>query len=239
MSLLSVRQMFIEATGREDLLDPGMRLGANFLINEGQRMLQRQLDQGKSGARYHVDLDIGQVLVPLIGCRAVKKVFIGDSTERIELEKVDIHILRSNYNEPIANIYADTPTYYAPIWARPFPDEVRATSFNQSWMLEDLMKVGHEGFNALLIMPPPDVATYTLEVWGLFYSEELSRDEDVSYWTEEHPLLLVQAAIQKLEGLYRNSEGWKDMKLIIGEDMMELNKDLIEEEIEGVDHMEG
>jgi len=239
MSLLTVRNMFVEMTGRNDLVASGISLGADKFINEGQRTLDRMLEMGKAGARYFVDLDLSQILVPLPNCRAVKKVFIGTSTERTELDKVGMTQLREDYADETSTITAGLPIYYCPIWARPYPGIVTATNYNQAWLLNDIIEAGHDSFNAILIMPPPDVDTYTLEVWGLFYSDELINDEDTSFWTEEHSLLLCKAAAYQLETTYRNTEGAKDMMAAVEYDMLGIMKDHVEEEIAEIDQMSG
>lgn len=239
MPLSDIRNKFVEATGRNDLVAAGIALGADFFINEGQKTLDRMLEEGKGGARYFVDLDAAQILVPLPSCRAVKKVFCGSATERWELRKYDQHFLRSYFAEPISLLTADEPLYYSPVWARPYPNIIDPTSYNQEWLLEDIIDIGHEAFNAIIVLPPPDVATYTLEVWGLFHSDELVNDGDVSYWTEQHPLLLVKAAAYQLESTYRNTEGAKDWMGGIELDMRGINCDIIEEEIADIDCMEG
>lgn len=230
MSLLVVRNMLVEATGRRDLISTGIALGADLYINEAQRTLDRMLMGSKAGARYFIDLDASQVLVPLYNCRAIGKVFIGSAAERTELTRYDQHELRALYPTPYSGQATGIPTMFAPIWVRPYPIEVFAASMNQEWMLEDIIDHGSENFNALLLLPPPDVDTYTLEVWGLFYSDTLVNDTDVSYWTEEHPLLLVKTAMMHLEATYRNFEGYNDMKQAMADDMLEIQKDVVEEE---------
>jgi len=239
MSLLTVRNMFVEMTGRNDLVASGIALGADNFINEGQRTLDRMMETGKGGARYFVDLDLSQILVPLPNCRAVKKVFIGSGTERTELTKQGMSQLREDYADETSLLTTGLPAYYCPVWARPYPNIITATDFNQAWLLNDIIESGHESFNAILIMPPPDLDTYTLEVWGLFHSDKLINDEDVSYWTEEHPLLLAKAAAYQLESTYRNTEGMKDMMNGIDFDMKGIISDQVEEEIAEIDHMEG
>jgi hypothetical protein len=147
--------------------------------------------------------------------------------------------LREDYADETSLLTSGLPIYYCPIWARPYPNIVTATDFNQAWLLNDIIEAGHESFNSILIMPPSDSANYTLEVWGLFYSDELVNDGDVSYWTEEHPLLLAKAAAYQLETSYRNSEGSKDMMNALEVDMLGIVKDYIEEEVAEISQMEG
>lgn len=245
MSLKDVRDKFVEITGRADFVGEGSIVGADFYINEGQKMLDRLLDGGKSGARYFVDLETTQILVLLPTCRVIKKVFIADSESRIELTKVDRHELMNYFNEPKENLDSGKPAYYAPVWARPFPGTVITSDYSQEWLLDSIIDSGHENYNAILVYPPSDTDTYTLEVWGLFYSDELVNDEDRTWWTEVHPLLLIKAAAYQIELTYRNTEGAKDWMgipdmpgTILG-DIKSLNMDIVEEEIEEIRGMEG
>lgn len=240
MPLDLVRDQLIEATGRADLNTPGMALGADFFLNIGQRMLDRMLDGGKSFARYFVDVDLQQILVPLASCRAVKKVFCSDGTSRWELNKIDVGDLREYFSKPKTSLDSDKPSYYSPIWVRPFPGIIDSATFNQEWALDDIIDIGHEGFNAILIMPPSDSASlYTLEVLGLFYSDELVNDGDVSFWTEQHPEMLIKAAAYQMEVFYRNTEGSKDWMNAINLEIAQLNSDIVEEEIAEISEMEG
>lgn len=212
-------------------------LNLEAYINEAQKLLDMLCDGSKTGARYPVDLSASQTLVPLYQCRTISKVFIYDEETRTELELVDIHKLRAVFNEPKASMETGKPGYYAPIWIRSYPRVVDSSDFNQPWALEDLVVSDHEGYNAILILPPTDVATYTLEVWGKFFHEKLIRLGDVSFWTEIHPMLLANAAMARLEATYRNTEGTKDWMGTIATDVAEIVKDDIEGE--NINQMEG
>jgi hypothetical protein len=240
MTLSEVVDMFVEASGRNDLDTESVVMNAAFFINQGCRELDRRLFGGKTNARYTVDLAAAQILVPVPNCRAITDVWIYDSAEKTRLTKADdIYEMKEYYSEPKASITPDTPFVYFPVNARPSPGAVEATSYSQEWAFEDIIEEAHEGFNSLLISPPPDHANYTLQVEGVFYSDELEEDDDYNWWTVNHPLLVVQAALFKLEEMYRNTEGAKDWDNAISKTMIQLNSDWIEEEIADIDQMEG
>jgi len=241
MAVLSgIRDLFIEVSGREDLLQAGTAVGADFFINEGVKELDRRLFGGKSEGRYSVDLDAAQILVPIPDCRVIKKVWIYGADEKIELAKADsASEMKEYYDEAKANKTTETPYVYFPVNARPSPGTVDISSYNQQWAFEDIIEDGHENFNSILISPPPDLATYTLQVEGLFHSDELVNDGDYNYWTINHALTLVHAALYKLEQTYRNTEGAKDWDDAIASVLTPLNMDLVEQEIEGINQMEG
>lgn len=70
-------------------------------------------------------------------------------------------------------------------------------------------------------------------------SLELSNDSDTSWWTLEAPETLITAALYELELSYRNTEGARDWLGGIDNDLDGMEKDVISEEITGVDQMEG
>jgi hypothetical protein len=97
----------------------------------------------------------------------------------------------------------------------------------------------HEVRSSILLMPPVDASLkYTLEVRGLFYTDALSTDADISYWTEENELLLIFAAAYMMELTYRNTEGAKDWLGSVMTIVEGLDKDIVEEQITGISSME-
>lgn len=240
MTLSEIRNLFIEISGRNDLIQAGTAVGADFFINEGCKELDRRLFGGKNEASYIVDLDAGQIVVPIPNCRVVRNVVIYNTSEKTTLEKADsLQEMRDYYDEPKASKTAETPYVFFPISARPYPNVLVASSYNQTWVLEDILEDGHENFSAILISPPPDLATYTLRVDGVFYSDELQNDGDYNFWTIKEPLAVVHAAMLKLEQTYRNMEGAKEWGAAVDSVVTPMNMDIVEEEIEGVNEMEG
>lgn len=229
MPLSTIRSLLVEATGRNDLVAPGTALGADFLINAAQRQLDKMLSDSKSAAVYFADINAGDILIPLPKCRTIKKVFLVTSEERVELTKKDIHELRADYADTTSTLTEDEPAYWAACICRPYPGRLDKHEFTNIWALDHIIEYGHENFNSILIMPPPDT-DYTLEVWGLFFSDTLVNSNDQSYWTEEHPEILIKAAMYQIEAFYRNTEGQKDLLDAIKVDMDGLLKDIVEQE---------
>lgn len=93
-------------------------------------------------------------------------------------------------------------------------------------------------YRSIVFMPPAD-ATYTMTIIGLFESTELVNDTDHSYWTENHPNLLAQAAMRELEIAYRNAEGERSATQAIQREIFNIDKDLAEEESAEINQMEG
>lgn len=234
-----VKTKFIEITGRADLADPAAAFDAGFFINEGQKFLDRLFNKGKTEARHFVNLTVGQVIVPLQNVRSFKEVWLYDATYRYKLDVETASDLRNYYNEPVAALAAGAPEYYAPIVIRPYPKNLTSTGLNQVWAVQDMKLTTHETYNAILLKPPVDVSSkYTLEVHGLFYTDALSADTDISYWTETNELLLIFAAAYFMELTYRNTEGAKDWLAAITTITDGLDKDIVEEELTGITSME-
>jgi hypothetical protein len=251
MDYKDVRKKFVELSGRYDLItNTDEDNGADFFLNAGQKYLDRMLDSGKMVARYPVLLTAGTVVAKTIGLRAIKEVWIADSAgQKSQLERKAIADLRACYDEESSDISRNTPLYYAPAIFRPYPDTLATVTGMKD--VEDLLlySVGapaqHFNYNGIIVMPPPD-ATYTLSIWGLFYSPTLSATlaagtwtQVKSFWTEVHPEILLSAGLFKLESFYRNTEGAKDFKQTVMDDMTGLDFDSVEEDLVGDLQMRG
>jgi len=68
---------------------------------------------------------------------------------------------------------------------------------------------------------------------------ELTDDNSSCFWSEIHPDILVHAALQRLEVSYRNTQGATDWLNAIVLDLIELDKEYIEEATANLDQMEG
>jgi hypothetical protein len=93
-------------------------------------------------------------------------------------------------------------------------------------------------YRTILIAPPPEVEG-TIQVEGEFYSDPISYDIDDNFWSINHPLTLVHMALMILEETYRNTEGAKDWEAAIDRVVVPLNMDIVEEEVYGINEMEG
>ena len=242
MDLLDVRTAFIQRSGRYDLVVDAVDFvdaGADFFINAGQRMLDRMDTTNKSWGRRFLEVVSGDYYTTFKYCRAIKEVWVMDSSERVKLTKVDISELREYYDEPVPSLTSGTPKYYAPAVLRPIPDEVTSDDFVGLSGFDDvLVDWTHYEYNGVMFMPKAD-GDYVIEVWGLFYSPELSLDADENWWTLIHPEILIKGALYQLEVFYRNTEGANDWMRAISVEMAGLGKDFVEEHIAEVTQMGG
>jgi len=245
MDYKDVRLKFCEISGRYDLITATYEdNGADFFLNAGQKYLDRFFDSGKAIARYPVIVAAGTYVVRSLGIRAIKEVWIADSSGKSQLEKTSIMVLNDYYSEGFYNADQGTPGFYAPALLRPFPDTLAAVT-GMYGVDELLLSSTHYTYNGVVIMPPPDQA-YTVEIVGLFYSPDLSATlsgavwtQTKSYWTEVHPEVLIEAAIYKLHSLYLNTSGAADYKASVLEDITGILADGTEEDLAGNMQMGG
>ncbi len=241
MNLLEVRTKFISLSGRTDLVNDTTNYvdnGANFFINAGARFLDRLETVPKSPGKTYKRIEDGDWFVTFNDCRAVKKVYATNDEGRIELTKKDLGWLMLEYPSLISGIDTGSPRYYAPAILREVPQSLGAITMSQFVGEIVQAEVSHMIYNGIIWMPPCD-KTFILEIQGLFYSENLSVDTDVNFWSISDPLILVFAALRALEASYRNTEGVKDWERAIKSEVMGLGMDDVEEAVAEVTSIEG
>ena len=250
MDYKDVRKKFVELSGRYDLIKvTDEDDGADFFLNAGQKYLDRLMSSGKMVARFPVVVSAGTYLAKSVGIRSIKEVWAGNVDGKFQLLPDTLQKMRETYSEEFSSVPQGTPKYYAPAIFRPYPDSL--ASITNMYNVSDLLLYNaaapatHFNYNGIVIMPPPD-GTYTIEILGLFYSPTLvatlsgsTWTQTLSYWTEVHPETLIAAALFKLEGFYRNTDGAKDFKNTLMEDVTGMDHDAVEEDIVGTMQMGG
>lgn len=249
MDYLDIRKKFCEVSGRYDLMNADYTdNGADFFLNAAQRYLDRSHKHSKAEARHVQLVSAGQIKVQVAGLRSVKEVWIAtsDGETLAPLERESLAAMREYYGKKLSSEAAGTPAYYAPVSFRPYPDNVAALTWTGFQDVEDLiLDDAHYTYNGIILMPPPDADIY-VSIVGLFYSPELSATlsggiwtQTKSWWTENHPDVLIAAAIMKLHGLYMNTPGYEDYKKIVALDLMGLDFDDAEGDVADRSQMRG
>lgn len=248
MNYKDIRTKFVQLSGRYDLITATYEdNGADFFLNAGQKMLDRLQETGKSKAKSVSQITAGTYFKALTNVRAIKEVWVGSTSEDlVRLEKYTLNEIRVAYGEELSGVTQGVPEYWAPAVFRPYPDSQAAAGWSGYYDIGDLILAdGHYTYNGIVFMPPADQTLY-LSIYGLFYSPTLTATlsgdtwtQTKSFWTEEHDDILLYAALYKLETFYRNTEGAKDWMNALGIDLGGLDKDLVEEEIDDVNQMEG
>jgi hypothetical protein len=239
MEYWEIRKKFIEVSGRYDLINTDWTdNGADFYLNMGQKILDRSLDEKKMLAQYPFELTIGNNIVKTLGLRAIKEVWIANVDGRAQLTYAPIELLKSAYAKEATLLDNGLPLYYSPAIFRPFPDELTTTT--GLYNVEELLLSGtHYTYNGIVIMPPAD-GTYTVTILGLFYSPTLSATlvgttwtQTKSYWTENEPETLLEAALTRLATFAGNITSAKEHKEAMFEDLRGLDFDIVAETLVG------
>ena len=237
MNLLQIRKKFRALSGRFDLVnEDGSDNGVDFFINSGQRHLDRMDETQKSWGSSFRFLEIGGYSVQFPYCRAIKEVWVGSTTARWQLEKKSLQDMLAGYFTGLpSGLTTGEPFYYSPMISRAVPElyKTPADELESFIGYVDTMSANHFAYNSILIAPPSD-ARLTVDVRGLFYTDQLTDNTDKSYWSEVHPDVLVMAAMRMVEVVNRNTQGVNDWDSAIAAAVIGIGKDLVEEEIAGV-----
>ena len=239
MNLGEIRDWFFELSGRGDLVTAaGANAGADKYIQAGTRYLDQMTEHHREIGRVFRLISAGDYFVRFQNCRVIQRVGIATSSEfkgwatKYTLDEI---YEDDSYNEPFAEVTRGTPSIYAPAFLRMVGPDDSETEGYIGYM--DVMTAWKE-YNGVILLPPAD-QSYHVEVWGKFFSEELSSDSDENLWSINHPEVLVWAAMRELEVSYRNNQGRQDWESAIAGKLYLLERDFVDQSIIDVDQMEG
>ena len=241
MNLIQMRQKFRELSGRFDLVnDDYSDNGADFFINAGAKFLDRLDETQKSWASKFKILEPGQFSVVFPYCRAIKEVWLADTTNgRWQVEKKSLQDLIAGYLTGLpSSRMSGAPLYYAPCITRYIPETLGANDFGAFVGYVEVPSGNALEFNAILLSVPVQYQTM-VDIRGLFYSANLVNGTDENYWSAVHPMLLYMSAMRQVEIANRNTQGVNDWTSSITTEMVQLGMDLVEEIIAEISQMEG
>lgn len=238
MNLLQIRTKFRALSGRFDLVsDVFADTGADFFINEGRKYLDRLDETQKSWGQYFRLLAAGQWNTIFPYCRAIKEVWVATSTERWQLERMNLQDLITDYLTGLPSLRElGTPLYYSPCISRYIPENAAVGTLEAFAGFVEIPSGNAGHYNAILLNVPTS-EQLMVDIRGLFYSMELVADIDKNYWSEVHPMLLIMAAMRETEIVNRNTQGVNDWTNAITAQMTQLGFDLVEELIAEVTEM--
>lgn len=226
LTLAKARILFVEATGRTDLVvdtasyaNKSTGLGANFFLQAGQRYLDQNTDTVQTLARVEMVLGEGEYELLFPSIRAVRKVGVLSEDALTYLEYRPEAWMRETYPD-LTDLDGGTPLGWT-----------RAVGSGASW---DFL-AEEEGGRILILPPPNEEISVFLEVRS--YQSALVKDNDVSWWSLFHPDALIFAAAYKLEAFYRNRQGMSDWLEALVPILRQVNYDQDEEEAAG-DYLE-
>lgn len=241
MNLLQIRQQFRTLSGQYGLINSdGSDNGANFFINAGQRHLDRLDTTQKSYGTCFRFCEPGFYSVQFPYCRAVKEVWAATIIAKWQLEKKNLQDLLAGYFTKLpSEIDRGDPSYYSPTVTRAVPEtfNTKASDFESFIGYVDIPSGNHQNYNSILLSSPVNEKTL-IEIKGLFYTDELVKDEDESYWSVTHPDVLIMATMRHIEIINRNTQGVNDWDNAIASEISLIGKDLVEEEIAEVTQIE-
>lgn len=217
MPLSTIRRLFVEATGRDDLVvdtNSYVDNGANHFIQAGNRLLDDMQLLLVPQDTYRIDIQLGDWYISVANLRYADIVWATKVSTgvRTKLTKKSSDWLRENYNADPANVTNGCPVYWAQACAHiPLQQDLTlipppSADFSADYADVEFQQVSQR---RIIIMPPAD-DDYTITIQGGFYGL-LIDDTDKTYWSETRPELLVLAAQCSLEMFYRNTQGVNDM----------------------------
>ena len=254
MSLIGVRERVARESGRHDLVsdfaagtytDSGNGVSTAF-INDGQRLLDRKANFVKGYSWLKKDVTAGTYKLNFRYCSAVKEVWaMNASTDRYKLVKKDLSYIRKNYGDVYASLSQGDPEMYSPLVVNLAPDQIALTTTDYTdeftYDYEEILfsdTADHFYYSGILWMPPVG-ETFTISILGRFWSPILSADADKTFWTEVHPDILALATMYCIERTYRNREGMADYMSAIMDAIGDIDRNLVEQEVQDKDSMEG
>lgn len=233
MNLLDIRKKFVELSGREDLKNSdNTDNGADYFINSASKWLDEQLDNEKAVGRNYRLVDPKQFIIPIKECRVIHEVW---ATEVVnpkwkKLNRRDLDFFKRRVNS-IARADKGIPTDYVPTNLRTSPSTDRPQDpdfFNSIADLSDYISDAHYPYQGILLWPFPR-KQMQVEIKGMFYQDALINDDDTNFWANQHPNLLIDAALRQLESSYRNTQGVKDWENVIHIKLVNIDKDSVAE----------
>jgi hypothetical protein len=240
MDLVGIRKQFRDISGRYDLVNTDLSdNGANFFINEGSKWLDRKVETSKSWGSYPILKVAGSWYIQVPYARAFKEVWMTTTEGRVQLKKKRLQDLFTDYFTDLPASWVNgTPEFWSPALTRLIP-EIKTPAEIAS--LDDyigvITPISHE-YNTVMLNVPVDQSTM-FEIVGLFYSRFFTADTDENFWSQVHPLMLIQASILQVHTVSGNRVMMKNFVENLTDQLRDLGMDLVEQDIAEVDQMDG
>ena len=254
MNLKAIREQFIQASGRRDLVHTdGSDDGANWFINQGQRMLDLSVNLPQAVRHYNATLAPGEYSIAVADLRSVDEVWVSTaSTPRVQLERMDLSEVRARLtiiqsesgNTLTPQIQHNAGLTYAGA-ARGFAVGIGvASSQNKLSSLRSIgdndgLRLGHIDRQIDVVITPPALEASTVWIKGLFWSPALRLDGDASAWTLLYESTLLHASLYQLEVFYRNTEGANDWLRAVQMSLSNIEADSAMKDQGWINQMEG
>ena len=253
MTLLELRTQLRKETGRADLVNSDYTdNGMDVKINDAIKYLDETVVHKRSFAQYKYDIYSGEYKVNVPYIRSIRKVWAFNTSDGvIKLNPLTFEEFKEKYSDGISNSDPAAPADYCSSILNlqygqhadyanlaAFLAAVAGGTAEFTMDYDELMFGDNQEYSGLLIGPQAD-GTYTISVWGEFYSMPLEAEGDECFWSVVHPRLLRLAVMRELEVDHRNSEGVRDWERAMDKYTFNLEADMVMEQISKTNQMGG
>lgn len=241
MDLENIRGWVVADSGRYDLVNAdGSDNGMDKFIRAATRWLDRKTEVFRQIGRVYRTLSAGAFYTQFRYARTITKVGIHTTSKfKGYLDRYELDALKSledtGYDDPFGSVTAGTPTKYAPVFLRAVDTDSWDYSGYEDWINTIDMYID---YNGIIVAPKAD-QEYLLEVWGKFFSNELTNNSDNNYWSVLEPSILVMAVLRQLEIFHRNRQGALDWETAIMNELSGMELDFVEDSITDITQLEG
>src|SRR4030042_462884 len=240
MNLVQIREQFRNLSGRYDLVNDDLSdHGADFYINEGSKYLDRKVETTRSWATYPVIKQAGTWYIRFPYARAVKEVWMTTIGGRVQLVKKRLQDIQAEFYTKIPAEWTNgTPEYFSPTLTRMIPEDIGPATLATFATYIGVVPPITNDYNAIILSVPVDQEAL-FEIYGLFYSMLLELDADENFWSQVHPMLLIQSAIRQTYVVTGNNHLRDTYEKSMSDELINISIDLVEQIIAEVDAMEG
>lgn len=197
-TLLYVRTKAAKTSGRYDLVDSEFGdNGMDYFINQAQKWLDQKVRHPGLEGRYLKVLSAGDQALRIERAIAITGIWLtkSDGTQ-FKLVREDLNRLLLNYQ----SAENGTPVYWCYDVGNISPQQESVSDLSSFSEVDTIVLSDPYEKASIRLFPPADDTGWTLQAYGRFYSPLLVDDGDKSWWTVNHPELLVAATIAEIEG---------------------------------------
>lgn len=208
------RKFLVDISGRYDLVvdavngdytDNGL---GNWYLNSAQQRLDNLLQYNKSTAWLYKELAANTSMITFQQCRHVRNVY--EQTNDSDQDR--------------------TMLSWSTLQVGLAPEQKAETAETLDWT-KNIVFGDHYVYQSIYLEPSESARLIAIEAdW---YSRHLTNDTDKSFWTVQHPQLLVRAAQREMEVDMRNTQGVNDIDAPLLAAVQDIYKNLCAEEQAG------
>lgn len=227
MTLLELREQFVKASGRTDLVVDTQNYadnGADRFIRAGQKFLDDILPTPKSSAEVKKKISQGTAEVSFPQVRSILKVRVQESGEKPQI--LDELPLFKFYDK-----YGDLK------YIKSEADEGKPKRYALGILRDEFPTSFSEGERQIIFHPPAD-GNYDLVLTAEYFSAQLEDDSDESWWSIVYPNVLIMSARRRLEIEHRNREGARQFEEHIRRKLQDIDSNIVREDSSGIASME-